>query len=96
MYSNEALLINQWDGVEDIKYKCQPPAPDNCTISVGGEFVLEKLHFSQVKCYCLCCYHYIYFSKDNFTFDICMLVVLCVGFRVLAFLFLLLKTVRKK
>jgi len=80
MYSNEALLINQWDGVEDIKYKCQPPAPDNCTISVGGEFVLEKLHF----------------SKDNFTFDICMLAVLCVGFRVLAFLFLLLKTIRKK
>ena len=49
MYSNEALLINQWVGVEDIKYKCQPPAPEDCTISVTGEFVLEKLHFSKVN-----------------------------------------------
>ena len=48
MYSNEALLINQWEGVEDIKYKCQPPAPENCTISVTGDFVLDKLHFSKV------------------------------------------------
>jgi len=85
MYSNEALLINQWVGVEDIKYKCQPSeagaqAPEDCTISVTGDFVLEKLHF----------------SKDNFTFDILMLVVLIVAFRLLAFLFLLMKTFRKK
>ena len=49
MYSNEALLINQWEGVEEIQYKCQPPAPQNCTISVTGDFVLDKLHFSKVK-----------------------------------------------
>ena len=34
--------------------------------------------------------------KDNFTFDILMLVVLIVAFRLLAFLFLLMKTFRKK
>ena len=54
MYSNEALLINQWEGVEDIQYHCQPPAPQNCTISVTGDFVLDKLHFSKVKSLRVC------------------------------------------
>ena len=81
MYSNEALLINQWEGVDNIQYKCPSPAPLNCTTTIGtGEQVLDNLHF----------------SVDNFAFDIYMLVVLCVGFRVLAFCFLLLKTYRKK
>ena len=101
MYSNEALLINQWVGVEDIKYKCQPSeagaqAPEDCTISVTGDFVLEKLHFSKVKT--MMNFKMMIHSKlkDNFTFDILMLVVLIVAFRLLAFLFLLMKTFRKK
>lgn len=78
MYGNEALLINQWIGVDNIRYTC--PSLDksvNCTVT--GEYVLNRLHF----------------SKDNFSFDIYMMIVLCVGYRVLAFLALLLKTYRR-
>eukprot|EP00092_Neocalanus_flemingeri_P039888 GFUD01043444.1.p1 GENE.GFUD01043444.1~~GFUD01043444.1.p1 ORF type:complete len:655 (-),score=143.96 GFUD01043444.1:27-1697(-) len=77
MYSNEALLINQWDGIDNI---CPSNTAEvgNCTMT--GDMVLDGLAF----------------NKDNFTFDILMLVVLCVGFRVLAFFLLLLKTYRKK
>lgn len=79
MYSNEALLINQWDGVTDIEYSCQYPN-GTASCNVSGDVVLEQLHF----------------SKENFTFDIYMLVVLSLGTRTLAFFFLLLKTLRKK
>ena len=47
MYGNEALLINQWEGVDNIKYTCPSPSGQvNCTVT--GEYVLEKLHFSKV------------------------------------------------
>ena len=50
MYSNEALLINQWEGVEDIEYRCPSLAPPNCTTTMGtGEQVLDNLHFSKVQ-----------------------------------------------
>ena len=38
--------------------------------------------------------NYFFYSQDNLIFDIGMLAVLAVGFRVLAFLFLLMKTFR--
>ena len=47
MYSNEALLINQWDGIDDIKCRQTPLVPDNCTIT--GQDVLDQLHFSKVN-----------------------------------------------
>ena len=36
-------------GVEDINYKCQPPASQNCTMTITVNFVLDKLHFSKVR-----------------------------------------------
>ena len=45
-----------------------------------GEDVLNSLHF----------------SVDNFTRDLYLLAVLCIAFRILAFIALLLKTYRKK
>ena len=47
MYSNEALLINQWDGVENI---CPPAAlvEAGAACDKTGESILDDLHFSKV------------------------------------------------
>ena len=108
MFGNEALLINQWEGVTDIQYPCQAGTGGqypcqagtgglaaNCTIT--GEDVLAKMHFSAVgssHCF-LFLLLIIHIFQDNFMFDIYMLIIQGVGYRVLAFCFLALKTRRK-
>lgn len=91
-YGNEALLINQWQGVEHIQ--C---LHSNTTCPANGHIVLEALNFHEVprgstwlgRFTCL-------FSppQGNFYLDIGCLVVLIVVFRFIAFLFLLAKTYR--
>ena len=90
MYSNEALLVNQWEGVTGIQvtriktfWKNQSTNyfPKGLMgMTQTGEDVLNSLHF----------------SGDNFTRDLYLLAVLCIAFRILAFIALLLKTYRKK
>ncbi|GBP26141.1 Protein white [Eumeta japonica] len=74
-YGNEALLINQWSGVERIA--C---TRNNSTCPASGQVVLDTLSFSQ----------------DDFTMDVVNMVLLFVGFRLLAFFALLLRTRRAK
>ena len=93
LYSYEALLINQWSGITNISCmdvtnttmeQDNSSTASNNTLSEHclrtGLEVLEELNF----------------QEDNFFFDIMMLVVLTVGLRVLAFLALLVKTLRVK
>lgn len=74
MYGNEALVVNQWEGVKNIT--CNSASP--CIMS-DGDAVLQFYSY----------------DKDNFTFDLIMLAVLAVSFRLAAFLILLAKTFRK-
>uniref|UniRef100_A0A8D9A8A2 Protein white n=1 Tax=Cacopsylla melanoneura TaxID=428564 RepID=A0A8D9A8A2_9HEMI len=73
-YGNEALLINQWSGIDDIA--CTRA---NTTCPKNGDVVLETFNF----------------SADHFTMDFVSLVLLIIGFRLLAFLALLWRTSRK-
>lgn len=73
-YANEALMVNQWEGVSNIT--C-PAESDSC-LRDGGE-VIESLGY----------------GENSIDFDIGLLFALLVGFRVLAFLFLLMRTSRK-
>lgn len=73
-YGNEALLINQWAGIDHIV--C---TRSNTTCPKDGHVVLETLDF----------------REDSFLLDIFSLILLILGFRILAFLALLSKTVRK-
>lgn len=73
-YGNEALLINQWSGIDDIA--CTRA---NTTCPKNGQVVLETFNF----------------SADHFTLDFVSLVLLIIGFRLLAFLALLWRTARK-
>lgn len=47
-YGNEALLVNQWSGVDHID--C-PPTPANLICPPNGRVVLEALNFNQVQFY---------------------------------------------
>ena len=97
MFGNDALLINQWEGVTDIQYPCQAGTGGlaaNCTIT--GEDVLAKMHFSKVLPIVFYFSSYNLYFQENFLFDIYMLIIQGVGYRVLAFCFLALKTRRKR
>ena len=49
MYGNEALVINQWDGVEDIACKnINENITDICPMP-NGEMVLKTLGFEKVR-----------------------------------------------
>lgn len=72
-YGNEALLINQWRGVENIT--C---LHTNTTCPRNGHIILEALNF----------------SEDDFTTDFIGLGALILGFRLVAFSALLLRTYR--
>ncbi|GLG96976.1 Protein brown [Gryllus bimaculatus] len=72
-YGNEALLINQWSGIDHID--CMD---SNSTCPRNGQVILETLSF----------------SENDFTMDICSLFGLIAGFRFLAFLALLVRTLR--
>jgi len=88
-YGFSALMINQWDGVENIS--CNIPnlvnnstemaggAPGPISCITTGEQVLQTLSF----------------EKEDFAFDLIMLVVLSLALRILAFISLYLKA-RKK
>jgi len=76
LYGFEALLINQWSGVDSIS--C-PDVNSTLPCLTTGEQVLDTLAF----------------EKTNFVRDIVMLIVLAVGFRILAFIALHMKTRRK-
>merc|ERR1712241_412164 len=80
MYSNEALLINQWRGAV-IETCTDGPMNQQVCSNITGESIIEET---------------LGFNMDNFEFDIAMLAVLAVGFRVVAYLALLMKTFRKK
>ncbi|GJQ75577.1 w [Trypoxylus dichotomus] len=74
-FGNEALMINQWQGVGNI----------NCTNTVeacpkNGHVILEIYNF----------------SEENFTMDFIMLITTIIVFRLLAYIALLLKTLRKQ
>nr|QAA95933.1 ATP-binding cassette sub-family G member 17 [Diaphorina citri] len=73
-YGNEALLINQWSGIDDIA--CTRA---NTTCPKNGQVVLETFNF----------------SEDHYAMDFVSLVLLIVGFRLLAFFALLWRTYRK-
>jgi len=45
MYGNEALVINQWEGIQNIT--CNPDDPAGCKRS--GDDVLSELSFKKVK-----------------------------------------------
>jgi len=79
-YSYEAVLINQWSGVDSIS--CSVEDMDNLQQSGlcirSGQEVLDELNF----------------KEGNFYFDILMLAVLAVGLRMMAFFALLFKTRR--
>ncbi|XP_049866741.1 protein white isoform X1 [Pectinophora gossypiella] len=74
-YGNEALLINQWSGVDSIA--C---TRENFTCPASGQVVLDTLSF----------------SEDDFTMDVVNMVLLFIGFRLLAYIALLLRTRRGK
>ncbi|XP_066997539.2 protein white-like [Anabrus simplex] len=74
-YANEALLINQWTGVDSVA--C---TRSNSTCPRNGHVVLETLNF----------------SEDDLMMDIWSLVALIVGFRFLAYLALLFRTLRSE
>jgi len=81
LYSYEALLINQWSGVDNISCKEEGKEgvmhqSDYCLRS--GQEVLEERNF----------------HEENFYFDLLMLTILVIGLRMLAFLALLFKTKR--
>jgi len=75
VYSYEALLVNQWSGMEGIA--CSPEAPNACLSS--GEEVLQWLSF----------------KEENLVRDICVLLLLAVAIRLMAFLALVFRTRRK-
>lgn len=75
IYSYEALLVNQWSGIEGIA--CSPEAPNVCLSS--GEQVLQRLSF----------------KEENLVRDICVLLLLAVAIRLMAFLALVFRTRRK-
>jgi len=83
-YSNSALLINQWSGVEKISCPSTPSnhsshdIPPPCITT--GEQVIRQYSF----------------QDDTLWFNIVMLAVLAVTLRILAFIALLAKTYRKK
>ena len=94
-YGNEALTINQWRGITFTDAAC----PNNtCT----GTSIIESFNFSEVLLISLYNFYknylilnYYVSLKDFFYRDIGLLFALIVGFRILAFLFLLKKTIRK-
>ncbi|KAI8435268.1 hypothetical protein MSG28_003607 [Choristoneura fumiferana] len=74
-YGNEALLVNQWAGVDSIA--C---TRENFTCPASGQVVLETLSFSEA----------------DFTFDVVNMVLLFIGFRLLAYIALLMRARRGK
>ena len=74
-YGNQALVVNQWHGMEGIE--CEAGAEAAC-LKTGDE-VLSKLNF----------------PEDDFYFNLLMLFVLLVVFRVLAFIALYVKSRRR-
>ncbi|CAG9585745.1 unnamed protein product [Danaus chrysippus] len=74
-YGNEALLVNQWSGVESIA--C---TRENFTCPASGDVVLTTLSF----------------SEKDFTMDVVNMVLLFIGFRLLAYFALLWRTRRGK
>lgn len=83
LYSNELLVINQWD---------------NVTIACN-EDMLPANHTDGKPLPCIsngdAVFQYYGFDKDNYAFDFYMLAVLAIGFRLLGFFSLLAKTYRK-
>eukprot|EP00794_Sanderia_malayensis_P003789 gene3789-4312_t len=84
-YSFEALLVNQWDSFGNIGCP-KTLQPSNSSIASqpvpcisNGKGVLQFFSL----------------EADNFAFDIGMLFVLAIGYRILAFIFLLIRASRK-
>lgn len=74
-YGNEALLVNQWSGVD--KIAC---TRENFTCPASGQVVLDTLSF----------------SEDDFTMDVVNMILLFIGFRLLAYIALVLRARRPK
>ena len=98
MYANEALSINQWQGISF--NDTLSPCPNHvCT----DEYILKQFDFDPVIWFWLFTYYslsnFIFFfpliSQINFYRNIGCLFALIAGFRLLAFLVLLKKTYRK-
>jgi len=85
-YGFSALMINQWDGVENIS--CGLPGISNSTTAAPGPPLACISTGDQVL-------HTLSFEKDDFALDMIMLVVLSLAFRILAFIALYMKA-RKK
>ena len=93
-YSNEILVINQWRNVTDIG--CESNLP-NCVTT--GDEVIKQFRMKEVTfiniiislTFTLLCYF-----KSNYDLNIGLMGVLYVSWRILAFLFLLLRSYRKK
>ena len=82
-YANEALTINQWIGLDGVTMECPSTlwySQDPEYCPITGEQILDGLNF----------------EKENLWFDIGMLAVLAVVFRILSFLALFSKTYRNK
>ncbi|CAG0902373.1 unnamed protein product [Darwinula stevensoni] len=82
-YGNEALMINQWKGVEGIECGDSP----SCT--PDGEAVLDSLNFDKVNPPRIS-------SLDNEVRDILLLLALMGAFRIIAFLALYVRASRRK
>jgi len=110
LYSNELLMINQWQGV---KFDCKLPIlPNNSTVDSTGALnattsssIVTSLagnNSTNVGAVPGLCFpdgeavlKFYGFDIDNYALDISMLVVLAVVFRFLGYLVLLAKTYRK-
>ena len=99
-YSNEILVINQWKGITDIG--CDA----NATICYKtGEQVIKALSMKEVSDLSFTLSHpiklfskkyFMFLKKGNFELNFIILVVLIIGWRILAFLSLQLKAYLKK
>jgi hypothetical protein len=95
-YANENLIINQFSKVKHIE--CDEP--DNCNEYLkrfrNGTDVLEFFKTNQVNkvqfIFCDKMNSCVFISKDNFGFNMGCLVLLIVGWRVMTFLVLLIKS----
>lgn len=96
-YGNEALLINQWSGVGPGEIICTRA---NTTCPSDGHVVLETLNFDEVKFPCtfqaIILLNHLFCFQNDMIFDIVGLVLLIIGFRLLAYISLALRARSKE
>ena len=92
MYGFEAMSINQWHGVV---YK-----NDSLLIPIPvGDPALERFDFDPVSILISSgtkFRNFLFFFQDDFGFDLWMIFVLAIFYRIIAFILLFVKTLKKR